>query len=211
MNREVLSGRIIPYLAFVTGMIALAAALAVRLLAHDEFNSFGESAWWAAQTVTTVGYGDVIPRSPFSKVVAVLVMFLGIATVSLMTALITSAVISETQKRSAEVHGDPELSALQRIELRLDALQHMEQQLDAIERRLSPTDARILSPCPVRGHLSRRCGGVRLLGLDVRWNVASGAVDADGPAAGGSAECVLRKICYLRHGRQRPGLVGQKS
>ena len=65
-------------------------------------------------------------------------MFLGIATVSLMTALITSAVISETQKRSAEVHGDPELSALQRIELRLDALQHMEQQLDAIERRLEP-------------------------------------------------------------------------
>ena len=59
MNREVLSGRIIPYLAFVTGMIALAAALAVRLLAHDEFNSFGESVWWAAQTVTTVGYGDV--------------------------------------------------------------------------------------------------------------------------------------------------------
>ena len=138
MNREVMSGRIIPYLAGVTGLIALAAALAVRLLAHDEFTSFGESVWWAAQTVTTVGYGDVIPQSPFSKVVAVLVMFLGIATVSLMTALITSAVISETQKRIAEAHGDPELGALQRIELRLDALQHIEQRLDAIERRLEP-------------------------------------------------------------------------
>ena len=104
MNREVMSGRIIPYLAGVTGLIALGAALAVRLLAHDEFTSFGESVWWAAQTVTTVGYGDVIPQSPFSKVVAVLVMFLGIATVSLMTALITSAVITETQKRIAEGH-----------------------------------------------------------------------------------------------------------
>ena len=136
MNREVMSGRIIPYLAGVTGLIALAAALAVRLLAHDEFTSFGESVWWAAQTVTTVGYGDVIPQSPFSKVVAVLVMFLGIATVSLMTALITSAVTNT--KRSAEVHADPELGALQRIELRLDALQHIEQRLDAIERRLEP-------------------------------------------------------------------------
>ena len=59
MNREVMSGRFIPYLAGVTGLIALAAALAVRLLAHDELTSFGESVWWAAQTVTTVGYGGV--------------------------------------------------------------------------------------------------------------------------------------------------------
>ena len=43
INRAVLSGRIIPYLAFATGLIALAAALAVRLLARGEFNSFGES------------------------------------------------------------------------------------------------------------------------------------------------------------------------
>ena len=138
MNRAVLSGRIIPYLAFATGMIALAAALSVRLLARGEFNSFGESVWWAAQTVTTVGYGDVIPQSPFSRVVAVLVMFFGIATVSLTTALITSAVITQTQRRLAAVHGDPELGALQRIELRLDALQRIEQRLDAIERRLEP-------------------------------------------------------------------------
>jgi len=138
MNRAVLSGWIIPYLAFATGMIALAAALSVRLLARGEFNSFGESVWWAAQTVTTVGYGDVIPQSPFSRVVAVLVMFFGIATVSLTTALITSAVITQTQRRIAAVHGDPELGALQRIELRLDALQRIEQRLDAIERRLEP-------------------------------------------------------------------------
>ena len=65
-----------------------------------------------------------------------LVMFFGIATVSLTTALITSAMISETQRRLAEVRGDPELGALQRIERRLDALQHIEQRLDAIERRL---------------------------------------------------------------------------
>ena len=138
INRAVFSGRIIPYLAFVTGMITLAAALAVRLLARGEFDSFGESVWWAAQTVTTVGYGDVIPQTPFSRVVAVLVMFFGIATVSLTTALITSAVISASQRRIAEVQGDPELGALRRIELRLDALQQIERRLDAIERRLEP-------------------------------------------------------------------------
>ena len=138
INRAVLSGRIIPYLAFATGMIALAAALTVRLLAHGEFNSFGDSLWWAAQTVTTVGYGDVIPQTTFSRVVAVFVMFFGIATVSLTTALITSAVITQAQRRLAERDGDSELGALQRIELRLDALPQIEQRLDAIERRLEP-------------------------------------------------------------------------
>jgi voltage-gated potassium channel len=136
IHRAVLSGRIIPYLAFVIGMITLGAALAVRLLARGEFNSFGESVWWAAQTVTTVGYGDVIPQTPFSKVIAVVVMFFGIATLSLTTALITSAVITTAQRRVAKAQGDPELGALQRIERRLEGLDRLHERLDAIEHRL---------------------------------------------------------------------------
>jgi len=136
MNRAVLSGRIVPYLGCVIGGIALVAAVAVRLLAHGEFNTFGESVWWAAQTVTTVGYGDVIPETAFSKVIAVLVMFFGIASVSLMTAVITSAVITATQRRIDEVQGSPELGAIERVERRLDELQEIRQRLDAIEGRL---------------------------------------------------------------------------
>ena len=133
MHRAVLSGRLIPYLAFVIGAITFIAALTVRLLARGEFNSLGESVWWAAQTVTTVGYGDVIPDTPFSKVVAVIVMFFGVATVSITTAVITSAVMTETQRRLTDAHEDPQLAALDRIEHRLDALQ---ERLDAIEGRL---------------------------------------------------------------------------
>src|SRR5262245_15899636 len=126
IHKAVLSGRIIPYLAAVTGAITLLAALAVRLLARGEFTSFGESVWWAAQTVTTVGYGDVVPDTAFSKVVAVIVMFFGIATLSITTAVVTSAVVSATQRRMAdkpEGMGDPHLEALKRIEQRLDALE----------------------------------------------------------------------------------------
>lgn len=138
MNRAVLSGRIIPYLAVVTGLIALAAALAVRLFAHNEFTSFGESVWWAAQTVTTVGYGDVIPQTAFSKTVAVIVMFVGIATLSLFTALITTAVITQAQRRLAEGEGDTHQETLNRIEHRLDALHEIHDRLESLERRLSP-------------------------------------------------------------------------
>jgi voltage-gated potassium channel len=126
INRAVVSGRILPYLAFVTLLITLTAAVAVRFLAHGEFESFGESVWWAAQTVTTVGYGDVIPQTAFSKVVAVFVMFLGISAVSLMTAIVTSAVMSSSQARLAEagIHEDPHREILERIERRLETLEN---------------------------------------------------------------------------------------
>ena len=137
MNKAVLSGRIIPYFAGVLILITLAAALAVRLLARGEFTTYGDSVWWAAQTVTTVGYGDVIPQHTFSKVVAVLVMFVGIATVSVTTAVITSAVIATTQRRRPlEAHADPQLATLERMEERLDALERIEGRLDSIEARL---------------------------------------------------------------------------
>lgn len=125
MRKSAMSGRIIPYLAAVIGAVTLAAALAVRLLAQGEFSSFGESIWWAAQTVTTVGYGDVIPQTPFSKVIAVIVMFFGISTISLMTAVVTSVVMSTSRERLAQADSDrdPYLAALERIEKRLDDLE----------------------------------------------------------------------------------------
>jgi len=130
LNHAVVTGRILPYLAAVMGLITLLAALAVRLLARGEFTTFGESVWWAAQTVTTVGYGDVIPQTPFSKVIAVFVMFFGIAAVSLTTAVVTAAVMTFSQRRLStlqeevgDVDEDPYMAAFERIETRLDAIE----------------------------------------------------------------------------------------
>jgi voltage-gated potassium channel len=124
LERAVVSGRILPYLASVTLLITVVAAAAVRVLAHNEFESFGESLWWAAQTVTTVGYGDVIPQTAFSKIVAVLVMFFGVAAVSLFTAIVTSVVMTSSQERlGAASTQDPHQDVLERIERRLDGLE----------------------------------------------------------------------------------------
>ena len=125
LNRAVVSGRILPYLAFVTLVVTVAAALAVRVLARNEFESFGESLWWAAQTVTTVGYGDVIPETAFSKFVAAFVMFFGVATVSLFTAIVTSVVMASSQERlsTASREEDPHRDVLERIERRLAELE----------------------------------------------------------------------------------------
>jgi voltage-gated potassium channel len=109
INRAVASGRILPYLALFTLAVTFAAALVMRVFAHGQFDTLGESLWWAAQTVTTVGYGDVV-------------MLFGIAAVSLMTAVVTSAVVTWSQRRFAATHDhrDEHLAALERIERRLD-------------------------------------------------------------------------------------------
>ena len=77
--------------------------------------------------MTTVGYGDVIPHTAFSKVIAVLVMFFGISTVSLTTAVITSVVISTMQKTHPAV--DPYGEALEDIAKRLEILERVEKKL----------------------------------------------------------------------------------
>ena len=95
INRAVVSGRILPFLALATLLITLARRAVGPAVRPDEFDTFGERLWWAAQTVTTVGYGDVMPPRPaVSKFVAVFVMFFGVAAVSIITAIVTSALIA---------------------------------------------------------------------------------------------------------------------
>ena len=50
--------------------VSLACALIMRLIDSDEFPTFGLALWWSIQTVTTVGYGDVTPKTVEGRVVA---------------------------------------------------------------------------------------------------------------------------------------------
>ena len=128
--------RAVRLVASVALTLALVAAVLQRLF-DPAMGDFTDALWWAIVTVTTVGYGDVIPQHTFSKVVAVLVMFVGIATVSLTTALITSAVTAATQRRRPlEAQAEPQVATLERMEERLEALERIEGRLDSIEARL---------------------------------------------------------------------------
>ena len=52
------------------------------------FSSIPAAGWWAAQTLTSVGYGDLVPTTALGQSLAVFAMFLGIATFAIPIAII---------------------------------------------------------------------------------------------------------------------------
>jgi voltage-gated potassium channel len=85
----------------VTVSFTLAAALAERLIEPDTFTGFGKAWWWAAQTVTTVGYGDITPQTTGGRLVATTVMIFGLALVPTATSIVV-AILLNRHRRDAE-------------------------------------------------------------------------------------------------------------
>lgn len=97
-------------------------ALAMWLVDRDGFPGYGAALWWSVQTVTTVGYGDIVPAHPGGRLVASVVMLAGIALITVVAGAVASGLV-ETMRRARG--GDREariLAELEEIHRRLDAL-----------------------------------------------------------------------------------------
>jgi voltage-gated potassium channel Kch len=110
-------------IATASTVMTVVAGLLVTVLDSETFPSIGSGLWWAVQTVTTVGYGDAIPMSLAGRLVAALVMLLGIGFLTVITASITSTFVSRSRH-------DPS-----------DADAAMAEQLRQLDRRLERIEA----------------------------------------------------------------------
>jgi voltage-gated potassium channel len=72
--------------------------------------------WWAVETVTTVGYGDVVPQQTAGKVIAAFLMLGGLSLLSVITAAITRGFVSRAEsEREARRPREPE-PAIERLD-----------------------------------------------------------------------------------------------
>jgi voltage-gated potassium channel len=90
--------------AFMLLVLAVVFASALMYFAEnqaqpDDFSSIPATMWWAIETLTTVGYGDVYPVTVVGKLMAAVLAVLGIAVFALPTAILGAGFIEEFQQR----------------------------------------------------------------------------------------------------------------
>jgi voltage-gated potassium channel len=64
----------------------------------DKFGSIPEAAWWALATLTTIGYGDIVPVTPLGKIFGGVVMLIGLGMFALPIAIISAGFTHESAR-----------------------------------------------------------------------------------------------------------------
>lgn len=88
-------------LAVVVSAMLLSAG-AMYMAEHQEpgtqFTSIPRAMWWAIVTITTIGYGDMVPSTPFGQLLAGVVGFIGICAIALPVGILSSGFIEELNR-----------------------------------------------------------------------------------------------------------------
>ena len=83
-------------------MVLFLASVAVYFLERDvqpgTFGSVPATMWWAVVTLTTVGYGDVVPVTALGRMVAAMVMISGLGVFGLWTGILATGFAAETRR-----------------------------------------------------------------------------------------------------------------
>ena len=88
--------------AYVTAMVL--GGIVIWLVDPRDYPDPWLAFWYVLQTITTVGYGDATPTDPVGRAVGAVIMLVSIATLSILTAFITSAFVEARQaERRAQI------------------------------------------------------------------------------------------------------------
>lgn len=109
-------------IVIATTVIVVGAGVAITLLDREEYPNVGVGMWWALQTVTTVGYGDVTPTHVTGRILGAVLMLQGTAFIAIVTAVITSTFVARATR--------------ERVEGETSDREHIDRRFNELERRL---------------------------------------------------------------------------
>lgn len=128
-GRTLSARRAAAVISVVTVILTVAGGIAIRLVDPENISSLADGLWWAVQTLTTVGYGDVVPEGTAGRLIATVAMLNGIAFLTVITAAVTATLIEQMRSRpirqeDQEQSPDPAImTALAEIGSRLEAIE----------------------------------------------------------------------------------------
>ena len=151
--RQMLSRNDLGLTLFVALIIIVMAGTSMAAI-DPAIETFWDGIWWAWVTVTTVGYGDLVPESPQGKVFGGLLMVLGLGLFSLITASFSAFLITREEGEIIEkgekiiekeeevaIEEKRAIAKLESIENRLEGLErNLGELIDRLSREEDPTD-----------------------------------------------------------------------
>ncbi len=120
-----------------TTVVVVISGVLMRLVDPHHFSNIWIGMWWSVQTVTTVGYGDILPTDLAGRLVAVAVMLEGTAFVAIVTAAITSTFVARAQRERRVATGDdPTTPGASETPDRIDDLTERLERIESMLREL---------------------------------------------------------------------------
>src|SRR5439155_21158084 len=89
----------LPYVIALSAFVVLLGGLTIHALEPETAPTVGDGLWWAAATLSTVGYGDIAPKSFLGRMLAVAIMVVGVSVFAVLTAGIASLFVESASRR----------------------------------------------------------------------------------------------------------------
>jgi voltage-gated potassium channel Kch len=110
-------------IVIATALVVVGSGVVMSVIDPQEYPNVGVGLWWALQTVTTVGYGDVAPKGLGGRLVGAVVMLEGTAFIAIVTALITSTFVARATRDYEAARAEEGTSDMELIDRRFDELE----------------------------------------------------------------------------------------
>jgi voltage-gated potassium channel len=107
----------------------------------SNIHDYPDALWWAIVTVTTVGYGDRYPITEGGRIVAVILMLVGIGLIGVLTATVASLFIKEHTDANKEEFRKGHADLGQQLSVISDRLADVERRLGATSSEVAAVDA----------------------------------------------------------------------